>query len=273
MNPEVSIILPIHNGEKFLRNAILSVQNQTYKNWELIVINDESTDNSENIIEEFRISDHRIKVFQRPKSGIAKSLNFGLKKAIGQFIARIDSDDLWLPAKLEFQIRHFQSNKNLYLLGTSVELIDEEGLLLTRQKSFNALKFLSGREIKLKLLRNNLFCHSSVVFRIEMVNLIGYYDENFKNSEDYEYWIRAAKSVNCEITNKILVQYRIWPQALSFQKREEQIYYSLKARMKGLLSLGCIPLNFFYMAKFLISSLIYLFMKNFRRFYTIRAGN
>ena len=207
------------------------------------------------------------------KSGVAKSLNYGLTLANGEFIARIDSDDIWLPEKLEYQLKRFQNNPTLFLLGTSVLLIDEDVDPLTVQKGFNNRRFLNYEGIKRKLLQNNLFCHSTIMFRKEMLDIIGHYNPQFKNSEDYEYWIRAVKKVNCEISDKVLVYYRVWSQAVSFQRREEQIYYSLKARLKGFFSIGNIFTNTFYLAKFLLNSTIYLLKKPVKRLFKFREGN
>ena len=273
MNALVSIILPVHNGERFLRQAIVSVQEQSHRNWELIIINDGSTDRSGKIIEEFCQADDRIKNLHTEKSGVAKSLNYGLSMAKGVFIARIDSDDIWLPEKLEYQLNRFQNNTALFLLGTSVLLIDENGDPLPVQNGFNNRRHFNYKEIKRKLLRNNLFCHSSVMFRKELLNIIGQYNPKFKNSEDYEYWIRAVKKVNCEISNQVLVYYRVWSQAVSFRRREEQIYFSLKARLKGFFSTGNVITNSFYLAKFLLNSTIYLFKKSVKKFLKLREDN
>lgn len=265
MKPLVSVILPVHNGEKFLLQALLSVQNQTYENWELIIINDGSTDNTGKIIDAFLLTESRVRVLTRQKSGIVKSLNFGIANANGELIARIDSDDIWLQGKLQYQIDHFEKNKNLYLFGASVILIDEIGQPLSIQKGFNNRKYFSHNEIKRSLLRNNLFCHSSVMFRKELINEIGLYNENFRNSEDYEFWIRAASKVECEITDKIFVHYRIWPQTVSQKRREEQILFSLRARLKGFFSMGNLFLNFLYLLKFLVTSTMFLCRKKIIR--------
>lgn len=264
MNPLVSILLPVHNGERYLRESIISVVKQTYPNWELIIINDGSTDSTENIALEFSNNDDRIKLFAKEHSGVAKSLNFGLVKTSGLYIARIDSDDIWLPEKLQFQVNFLNENPGIFLLGNSVIMIDEAGLPLREQKGFNNRLTLSSQTIRRRLLKNNLFCHSSVMFRYELIKIIGKYRENYKNSEDYEYWIRAAKRVNCEISERVLVHYRVWPYAVSFRRREQQIFYSFRARLSGLFSLGFIPLNIFYLIKFLLNSAFYLVMKNTR---------
>ncbi len=261
MKTLVSILLPVYNGERFLSEAILSVRNQTFKSWELLIINDGSTDSSAEIAMEFSNMDERVKVFEKEHSGVAKSLNFGLNKAAGELIARIDSDDLWFPEKLEYQVDLLKGNPDLFLMGTSVIMIDETGLSLAVQKGFNNRLPFSSKGIRRNLLKNNLFCHSSVMFRRDLISNIGMYHEGFKNSEDYEYWIRAAKKVSCEISGRVLVKYRVWSNAVSFKKREQQIYYSFRARLRGLFTLGCIPLNLFFLLKFIGNSIVYLLKK------------
>jgi len=265
MKTLVSILLPVYNGERFLSEAIHSVINQNIQNWELIIINDGSADSSAEIATEFSKMDERIKVFEKEHSGVAKSLNFGLGKATGLYIARIDSDDIWLPEKLEYQVNCLNENPGLFLIGSSVIMIDEAGLPLREQKGFNNRLTLSSPTIRNRLLRNNLFCHSSVIFRYELINIVGKYHEGFKNSEDYEYWIRAAKKISCEISGRVLVKYRVWTNAVSLKKREQQIYYSFRARLKGLFTLGCIPLNLFFLLKFIGNSIVYFLKKGANR--------
>jgi glycosyltransferase involved in cell wall biosynthesis len=268
MKPTISILMPVYNGEKFLSEAIQSVIDQTYKHWELIIINDGSTDDTEKILEGAKQNDSRIISLNKSHSGVVKSLNYGLNNASGKFIARIDSDDLWFPGKLKFQIFEFEKNKNLMLHGTSVVFIDEAGKKLHDQRGFNNKKHLNYRQIRYRLMKNNLFCHSSVMFRRELLELIGAYNERFKNSEDYEFWIRAARHAECEISDRVMAQYRVWSETVSLQKREEQIIFSLKARASGMFTLGNPLFNLIYLTRFLLISIVYIFrnkLKNFKQ--------
>ncbi|MFH2141155.1 MAG: glycosyltransferase [Bacteroidota bacterium] len=235
MNKFVSIIMPVFNGEKFIRFAIESVINQTYRDFEFIIINDASTDNTKSIIEEYIDSDNRIKIITNDENiKIVRSINIGLKHAKGEFIARIDSDDIWEKDKLEQQIKYLSQNPSLHLLGTSKIIIDENGNIM---KS-NEKKIYNYKDIKKNILKYNLFCHSSVIFKKSLTDSIGYYNEVYKNSEDYEYWIRIITLYESEILPDILVRYRISPQMVSLKNRKQQNRYVIKAKIEAFKLMG-----------------------------------
>ena len=125
--PLVSIITPVYNAERFLSDTIKSVQNQTYKNWEILLIDDCSKDNSAQIIKEFLKYDNRIKYIKLKKnSGASVSRNEGIRNAKGRFIAFVDSDDVWKPEKLEIQIK-YMLKENLGFTFTSYRFMKETG--------------------------------------------------------------------------------------------------------------------------------------------------
>ncbi len=133
MSELVSIIVPTFNTEKFIRQTIESVQNQTYINWEMILADDASTDNTVRIIEEFAQKDNRIKLFKLPENrGNGFARNAALEKATGKYIAYLDADDLWFPEKLEKQIQFLKTN-NLHFTFSFYDSIDEEGNDLNRR--------------------------------------------------------------------------------------------------------------------------------------------
>jgi glycosyltransferase involved in cell wall biosynthesis len=124
--PLVSIIIPLYNAELFIADAIDSIINQTYTNWEGIVINDSSTDNSLRIVQSF--SDKRIKVVnQARKSGIVNALNAGIRAAGGKYIARMDADDICEPERIETQVKYMEANPEIILSGTRAAVIDSKG--------------------------------------------------------------------------------------------------------------------------------------------------
>ncbi|UCH15261.1 MAG: glycosyltransferase, partial [Bacteroidales bacterium] len=212
MNYLVSIIMPVYNGEKYLKDAVNSVLEQSYKEFELIIIDDCSTDTTSQILAEYEKMDSRIKVYYNNKNlGVSKSLNLALNMAKGMFIARIDSDDVWFKEKLRKQIEHLANNPSTYLLGTAKKVINESGNIInTKEKQFFAYA-----QIKRQILKNNLFCHSSVIFRRSILNDAGYYNERFLNSEDYEFWIRVLAKRKAEILPEPLVYYRLHKDMIS----------------------------------------------------------
>ena len=122
--PKISVIMPVYNGEKFLKEAIESILNQTFQNFELIIINDGSKDSSLDIIKKYENSDNRIKVINQENAGVSVSRNNGIKNSIGEYVAFIDCDDLWLPKKLETQLESFNKDEDLKICGTWGIIID-----------------------------------------------------------------------------------------------------------------------------------------------------
>ena len=227
--------MPVYNGEKYIHYAIDSVLQQTYKDFEFLIINDGSKDNTQGIIDRYKKKDNRIRIFINNENiGISKSLNYGLKQAKGQLIARIDSDDIWHKEKLSKQLLCMDNDPTLYLLGTAKTLINESGDIIPSVEK----QFFSYREIKSNILKNNLFCHSSVIFKKSLLKEIGYYNENFLNTEDYEYWIRILTGRKGEILNESLVFYRIHKNMISLKKRKQQNLYVIKAKFRGIFQYG-----------------------------------
>lgn len=244
--------MPVYNAVDFVGEAIQSVIDQTYRNYKFIIIDDCSTDGSQTVIKNYIKKDKRI-IFLKNNTnvGVVKSLNLGLRLADGGFIARIDADDIWLPNKLEKQIRRMMVEPTLGLLGTAKMLIDEKGEPITKK---NELKFFNNTEIRRNILKHNLFCHSSVIYRSEVIKKIGYYNEEFHNTEDYEFWIRIISKYDVEILKEPLVYYRIYPGMISLMRRKEQIKYVIKAKFVGFKLIGFKPIYLF----FLLRDVIYI---------------
>jgi len=190
MQPLVSVILSTYNREKYIKRAIESALNQTYKNIELIIINDGSTDRTAEIISEFSKKDPRITILTNETNlGLAKSLNKGISQSRGKYIARLDDDDFWSePRKLEKQVRFFEKNPNYILVGGGVIRIDESGKEIVRH-----LLPESDEDIRKSILIDNTFAHPTVVFKKSTWEKIGGYDENLYFSEDWDLWLRFGK--------------------------------------------------------------------------------
>ncbi|MBN2348494.1 MAG: glycosyltransferase [Bacteroidales bacterium] len=263
MNPEVSIIMPVFNSEQYTADAIKSVLQQVFTNFEFIIINDASTDKTLQIINHYSSVDNRIKIITNPENlGIVKSLNIGLQSALGNYIARIDSDDLWHKNKLGKQISYFKNNANLFLLGTAKVLIDKFGNPRTSEEK----QFFLYDDIKKQIGRGNLFCHSSVVFKREVINDIGYYNEKYKNSEDYEYWLRILSKKRGEILPEPLTYYRIHINMISIRKRKEQFKYVIKAKLNAIIKMGYPISGIFFIVKDLWPLLIPDFLIRIKKY-------
>jgi len=261
----VSVIMAVHNGAAFLKDCIDSVLSQSFINFEFIIVNDGSTDNSPAIIKKFANQDQRIKIINKEHTGLANSLNIGIKKAQGEFIARIDADDIWLPEKLGQQIQYLNFNPNKMLLGSSVVFIDERGALV-KAKGFNNGEFLEYEQIIKGLTRNNLFCHSSVVFRKELVLEIGYFDENFVSSLDYDYWVRIVSRFPATILAEPLVKYRITEGMQSIQLRRLQIKETIRVQKIAFQLLKDKKRKLFFFLQSILNMYLSLFIFEIKKF-------
>jgi len=198
MEDLVSIIMPSYNTDKFIGESIFSVLNQTYINWELLIVDDCSTDNTKNIVKQF--DDKRIKFFQNEKnSGAAISRNKALREARGKWIAFLDSDDLWYPDKLEKQIKFMEDN-NYHFSYTNYEEIDEHAnhsnILITGPKKISKRKMYN-------------YCWPgclTVMYDSTTVGLIQVAD--IKKNNDYAMWLKVCKKEKCYLLDSCLAQYR-----------------------------------------------------------------
>lgn len=215
MSPEVSIVMSVYNGERFLREAICSILEQTYSDYEYIIVDDGSTDNTASIVAS--IADQRIRLIHNEKNiGLAASLNRGISLAQGRFIARMDADDISLPERLARQIEAFQENPGLDLVACAFRYIDESGKILRQVRGLvNDLYRLWTLQF------HNVYIHSSIMFRKD--NQISYYyDEKIKTAQDYNLWCRIAKKCNTKYLDIPLVYYRVSPQQISQSRLAEQ---------------------------------------------------
>ncbi len=167
----ISVIMPVFNAQNFIKDAIRSILNQTYKNFELIIINDVSTDMSDKLIKSFK--DKRIRYIQNEiNSGVAKSLNIGLRIARGKFVARLDADDIATKDRLQKQINFLNSHRDIGVVGSWVILINN------KEKQLHIKKYPEKYDaIKKEAIRCNPLNHSTVMFRRSLIQQYGEYDE------------------------------------------------------------------------------------------------
>lgn len=218
---KISVIMSVYNSEHYLKEAIESILNQTFEDFEFIIVDDSSTDRSLDTIESFQ--DDRIIVIKNELNiGLTKSLNKALKIAQGEYIARQDADDISLLNRFEKQVHFLEKNKDVGIVGTSFYLINEEGVILQEFKK-------SSEVNKSKLLKDNELIHGSVMFKKNLVQSKGNYNEFMKYCQDYELWLRMSNF--CEIKNLIdpLYKLRRHGGSIQFKKRKESVLYRLFA--------------------------------------------
>jgi glycosyltransferase involved in cell wall biosynthesis len=206
--PKISVLLPVYNAEKYIEQAIESILKQSFTNFELIIINDGSTDNSLNIINS--ITDKRIRVIDQENKGLIITLNHGIDISKGEYIARMDADDIALPARFAAQLKLFAENDKLGLCGTSTENFGAISNRKIRSDNDNFLKSY--------LLFGPPFAHPSIMMKrsILIQNNIRY-DENFIHCEDFAMW--SAMAPYCEFSNAVdvLLKYRVHPEQITNQ--------------------------------------------------------
>jgi len=190
MTPLVSVILPTHNRAKYIAKAIESVWRQSYKNLELIIVNDASTDATAKLVGSLAKYNPKIIILHNEINlGIVASLNKGIKAARGKYIARLDDDDVWCDdKKIEKQIDFLEKNPGYCLVGGGVIKVDKNNKEIVR--------YLLPKEdeyIRKTILINNVFAHTTVLFRKDIFQKVGGYDEQFAFIEDWDLWLKMGK--------------------------------------------------------------------------------
>lgn len=214
-HPLISVVLPIYNGEKFLLETLESISSQTFPDWELIAINDGSNDGSQKILDEYASIESRMLIVSRENRGLVETLNEGIKLAKGEWIARMDADDICLPDRFSRQLSWLQDNKAV-ICGGGIKRIGEGS-------GGNSWEFPTSTEgIYAWLMFRSAFAHPTVFIKREIAAKMPYSKE-FTYSEDYELWTRMAlnKESMTNLPENVLL-YRIHEQQVSQKKRDIQ---------------------------------------------------
>lgn len=209
MKPQISIILPSYNYERYITKAIDSIISQTFTNWELIVIDDGSKDESVNLIKQYK--DKRVILLTQKNSGVSKTLNRGLRISQGQYICLLDADDKFHKEKLQDQINLLKSGYDI--VTSKVEAINENGLTLPDDSfnqtwnSFNPSD-IYGKEVISKFIEKNYLCKSSVMIRKSLFKKYGLFNESLITAYDLDLWLRFLQSAKIARHEKVLTYYR-----------------------------------------------------------------
>lgn len=186
VHPEITVLTIVYNGERFIREAIDSILNQTYKGFEYVIVDNNSTDNTPAILKDYTQKDRRIKIIREPEQGILYARNAGLKVARGEWIAVLDADDIALSDRLERQLNLVRENPDVVLVGSGLILVDENGKFIKRYSYPGDHKSLLSR------LENKqaFFAHSAAFFKKSVVSKLGGY--RILYGEDYDLWLRLS---------------------------------------------------------------------------------
>ena len=226
MRPLISVVMATYNGEPFLRTAIQSVLLQSFRDFELIIVDDGSTDNSRNVIRQHARIDSRIRSVSKKHSGLVASLNQACALARGEFLARLDSDDIAMPMRFEKQITYLQANPTVALLGSAIECIDEKG------KPLFIMRWPCQAEgLQDHLLLDCAISHTTVLFRRDLFLSLGGYRSQFQHAEDYDLFLRMGDNNVLDNHPEVLCQYRLHQKQVSARSISQQVVSGIGARL------------------------------------------
>ena len=215
----ISVLMPVYNTkEEYLRASIESILNQTFKNFEFIIVNDGSTNNVEEVILSYK--DDRIKYFKQENQGIVGALNNAWSKASGKYIARMDSDDIAYPERFAKQIKFLEENPEYSLIGSWAKIIPSKNIIKLPQ------------DIKIMdLLADCMFIHPSIMFnKADFEKFKLQYETGFEYAEDYCLYANAVKHLKMTNLQEVLLDYRVYPENSSSKNRDIRIKSSFKVQ-------------------------------------------
>ncbi len=224
--PLVSVIMPAYNAQEYIKSAIESILKQTFTNFELIIIDDSSTDKTSTIINSFKKKDSRIKVLKNnSKRNIAYVLNMGIEDAQANSIARMDADDIAMPDRLELQYKLLHSKANIAVVGANIIIIDVYG-----KKTAIRTYPESSQNLKKCLFRYSPFAHPVVMFRKDFFEEVGKYNPRYSPTEDLDLWFRLGKKYQFATVPKALLLYRVHEKSSSHKviKDLEKLVFEIR---------------------------------------------
>ncbi len=226
-SPLVSVVMPAYNSDMYISAAIESIINQTYHNWELIVVNDCSADQTSNIAERFARQNSKIRIAYNKKNlGVACTMNHGIDLAQGKYVARLDADDWSYPDRLEKQVDFLEKHKDIVLLGGSMNICDGSLNKVDERRYATA-----DEEIRKRILYFNQFCSSAIMVRRSTAIAVGGY-ENYRCASDYDFVLKVGLKGTIANLNDTLVKYRIHKSSITRTNRKMQAQITLEIQKK-----------------------------------------
>jgi glycosyltransferase involved in cell wall biosynthesis len=225
-HPTVSVLMAAYNAERHVRPAIESILNQSFRDFEFIIVDDGSTDSTPGILQEYASRDPRVRILTNEKNlGLIRSLNKGIDAAHASLVARMDADDISYPDRVDKQVRYMKAHPEVCMVATSYERIDGNGNLLSTHS------LAVGREQLKKMMRAACaVIHGSVMYSREKVIVLGKYREGCLHNEDYDLWLRMIEKEEIDALPDVLYQFRIVPESITFAKSAEMEYYARLVR-------------------------------------------
>jgi glycosyltransferase involved in cell wall biosynthesis len=232
--PRISVLVPVYNAGPYLQEMLASLQRQTYTDYEVVLVDDGSTDGSAEILDEAARADQRLRILRLPKNqGIVGALNHGLQACRGEFVARMDADDIALPDRLMQQVAHLEAHPDVAALSTGLAYIDAAGRSLARVR----------RPLPVDhLLRANPLLHPTVMLRRQILDAGGLrYRPEFALAEDYYLWMELSRHGRLASLDEVMVLYRLSPTALRSSRLKGMLRATLRAKWCGVVRLGLRP--------------------------------
>lgn len=261
----MSVVMSVWNGEKYLRQAIESVLGQAFRDLEFIIVNDRSTDGSPTIIAECAKKDPRIVVINNEKdaaesnTNLTRSLNRALAAVRGEYVARMDDDDVSLPERFNKQVRFLDEHPDVGLVSCYAQVIDENG------DQLNEIKRPAGDldDLKRELFFSNQITHSSIMIRKSALDAVGGYDKTIRRAQDYDLYFRILKIAKIAAVSEVLLLWRDRKGSISATKQREQAHYARIAQKRAIAA-GLYPKWYIlFLPLFFFKSLIPMKWKRF----------
>lgn len=214
-NPLISVIMPVYNGERYLRQAVESVLSQSFSDFEFIIVNDGSTDSTQTLIETYQRADQRIRVIKQRNRGVSAARNHAIKLAQGKYIAMQDADDASLPTRLEEQYSFLERNSNVGVVGSNYYVINNAG-----ERIFTTSVFTKPSDLKLALVFSNQFGQGTIMARAGLLKANGY-NQRYRYAEDYDLWLRLSTEVDLANMKRPLYEWRQHEESVSEANSEK----------------------------------------------------
>ncbi len=223
--PAISVVMPVHNGQAFLDEAIRSIRAQTLGDFEFIIVDDGSSDRTPEILQRHAAEDPRILIIEQAPAGVTEALNHGIESASGSLIARMDADDVAKPWRLGRQVEALSQFPAAAVIGSNYEVIDRTGRV---QRSVSLPT--DPEQIREALSQRNCIAHPTVLMRRDAVLAVGGYRRAFLRCEDYDLWLRLGERYDLLNVDEPLIWYREHPAQLTWGHVEQRILSELAAR-------------------------------------------
>ncbi|BAZ17169.1 glycosyltransferase involved in cell wall biogenesis [Calothrix sp. NIES-4071] len=251
---QVSVIVPAYNVRNYIHDSLASLKCQSFQDFEVLIVDDGSTDDTANVVQTFIQQDSRFRLLQKQNGGLSSARNYGIRHARGKYIALLDGDDTYHPNKLANHVAHLEKNPQVGVVYSASKAIRDDG-----RPTFISLsgKPIYSDPLKALLCKNFVGHGSNAIFRKCLIDDVGEFDENLRSSEDIDFWLRVAATQKWQFLREpsILCYYRVRPSGLSFnvlqmQRCNEQVIQSAYQRSKELVE-PMLPTAYAYMYRYL----------------------